>query len=116
MIYLIALVSIMLGAVAQYLLKLGMTGIDLQQGVCLPLLRQMVTSLPLWGGLICYALSLILWLLVLSRMELSRAYPLVSLGYIVTLFIGYVLLHEPLTPTKIIGVTIIVVGVFILTR
>lgn len=60
-----------------------------------------MTSLTIIIGLTCYGLSMFFWLYVLSQMELSKAYPLVSLGYVITLFLGYWLLGESINNYKI---------------
>ena len=79
MIYVLALISIILGAIAQYLLKVGMNAIPLDSGKGIAfILKEAVTNIPLLGGLTCYGLSMIFWLYVLSQMELSKAYPMVS--------------------------------------
>lgn len=117
MVYLIALISIILGSMAQYFLKVGMNKITIVQDT--PLMERgmlMLTSIPLWGGLFCYGLSMFFWLYVLAHMELSRAYPLVSLGYVFTLILGYFMLGETLTLLKITGVLLIIGGVFFISK
>ena len=117
MIYIIALISILLGSIAQYLLKIGMTSINLdkKQDITL-IIKSLVTNIPLLGGISCYGLSMIFWLYVLSKLELSKAYPLVSLGYVFTLLLGYFLLHEPVNNYKILGVAFIILGVIFITK
>lgn len=73
MIYVLALISIILGAIAQYLLKVGMNAIPLDSGKGIAfILKEAVTNIPLLGGLTCYGLSMIFWLYVLSQMELKQ--------------------------------------------
>ena len=116
MVYLVAFVSIAFSAFAQYLLKIGVSGLSFsREAGFLNNLKLVVTDWPLIGGISCYVISMVLWLFVLSKMEMSKAYPLVSIGYILTLFLGYFLLDEPLTIAKLVGVSIIVIGVVILT-
>lgn len=116
MVYLLAFISIAFSAFAQYLLKIGVTELSISQKTSvLKNLRLIITDWPLIGGVACYVVSMVLWLFVLSKMEMSKAYPLVSVGYILTLFLGYFLLDEPLTIAKLVGVSIIVIGVVILT-
>lgn len=117
MIYIIALISILLGSIAQYLLKIGMTSINLdkEQDITL-IIKSLVTNIPLLGGISCYGLSMIFWLYVLSKLELSKAYPLVSLGYVFTLLLGYFLLHESVNNYKILGVAFIILGVIFITK
>jgi len=114
--YITALISIILGAVAQYFLKMGVTTVSEKSKNISEIIKSGVTNLHLLSGLFCYGLSLLLWFYVLSKMELSKAYPLVSLGYVFTLVLGYFFLNEAITVTKITGVTLIMVGVIVLTR
>jgi multidrug transporter EmrE-like cation transporter len=67
-------------------------------------------------GLVLYAVSVVNWLVVLSRMELSVSYPLMSLALILTLVVGVVWFKEPLTPVRVVGVLVIIVGAFLVTR
>lgn len=106
----------MLGSTAQYLLKLGMKNFDYSNGFSPTTFINSIALGPLTGGIVCYGLSLVFWLVVLSKLELSKAYPMVSLGYVFTLILGYWLLNEQLTITKIGGVIIIIIGVIIVTK
>lgn len=115
MIYLLAFISILLGAVAQYFLKMGMTNWTLK-GSVVEMLRLLFHNYYLWSGILCYGVSMLFWLYVLSRMELSKAYPMVSLGYVITLLIGYFLLNEPLNVPKVVGILLIVAGVCFIAR
>ena len=67
-------------------------------------------------GLFLYAASVLNWLVVLKRMDLGLAYPLMSLGYIATFLLGIWLFNEPLSTTRIIGILVIIAGVVLLTR
>ena len=71
---------------------------------------------PLWAGLACYGVSVFLWLGGLSRVPVSVAYPLLSIGYIVNAFAAAALFGEPLTALKLTGIALIVAGVVVLTR
>lgn len=114
--YIAALVSIILGAIAQYFLKMGVNVVSENSKSISEIIKSGITNLHLWSGLFCYGLSLLLWFYVLSKMELSKAYPLVSLGYVFTLILGYLFLNEAITVTKIAGIALIMVGVIVLTR
>ena len=67
-------------------------------------------------GILAYVMSVVVWLLVLSRVEVSFAYPLLSVGYIVNAIAGYYLFQENLSLTRITGILIIVAGVYLVTR
>jgi multidrug transporter EmrE-like cation transporter len=114
--YILALISILLGSLAQYLLKLGMNRLSENNDSTFDILRSCMTNIPLWGGLTCYGLSMFFWLFVLSQMELSKAYPLVSIGYVFTLFLGYFLLGEQITNYKTGGISLIIIGVILISK
>ncbi|RZL13768.1 MAG: hypothetical protein EOO89_17010 [Pedobacter sp.] len=114
--YLVALTSILLGAVAQLFLKMGVTAIQERSGSTIESIKYGFMNLYMWTGLCLYGASLGLWFFVLSRMELSKAYPMVSLGYVFTLFLGYFFLNESLTVAKVAGISLILVGVLVLSR
>lgn len=113
----ILLASILLGSLAQLSLKKGMSligGVTIIDLVRTPGRFFFMPWLHL--GAVLYAASLALWLVVLSRMELSRAYPMVSLGYLVTFALGAFLFHESIAPAKIGGLLLIMAGVALLAK
>ena len=71
---------------------------------------------PLWLGLSCYGLSVLLWLGALSRVPVSVAYPMLSIGYIFNAGAAALLFGEALTIAKITGIGLIVAGVFVLSK
>jgi multidrug transporter EmrE-like cation transporter len=76
----------------------------------------LLQTLPLWGGLACYGVSLVLWLGALSRLPVSVAYPMLSVGYVVNAAAAALLYGETLTMQKLIGIALISVGVVVLSR
>jgi drug/metabolite transporter (DMT)-like permease len=69
-----------------------------------------------WLGFLLYAVSVINWIIVLSRVDVSAAYPLVSLGYIVSAIWGYYGFGEAITPWRIAGIALIILGTFCISR
>lgn len=67
-------------------------------------------------GMSCYAISIGVWLFILSKLEVSLAYPLLSVGYIFAAVVGYYYLGENVTVTRMAGIFIICVGVVVLSR
>ena len=114
--YILAFVSILLGSFAQYLLKKGVTDVTRVSNGFIQLLKNSVSNISLIIGLSFYALSMVFWLYVLSKMQLSKAYPMVSLGYVFTMFLGYFLLNESLSAFKLIGIMLIICGVIFISR
>lgn len=71
---------------------------------------------PLWYALFAYGLSVIVWLVGLSRVPVSQAYPLLSLGYVINLGLAWWLLGEVPNVQRVAGIGIIVVGVVVVAR
>lgn len=115
--YTYLLVSVCLGAGAQVALKKGMQALGrISMATLVPNLGSIFLSPYIIGGMVLYGASLMVWLVVLSRMELSRAYPFVSLGYMITFACGIVLLDERMSYYKIFGLMFIVAGILIMSR
>jgi multidrug transporter EmrE-like cation transporter len=113
------LLGVLLNAAAQLFLKEGMRRIghfDFVWANLLPISLQVAGNIFIIGGLLCYVISVAVWLLVLSRVEVSYAYPLLSVGYIVNAVAGYYLFQENLSFTRITGIVIICVGVYFVTK
>ena len=117
------LFGVFLNACAQLLLKAGVNNVTAQMGTfaysfenLLPVGVKLATQLPIIGGLACYVVSVGVWILGLSRVEVSVAYPLLSLGYVLNAVAAWWLFGEALTPMRIVGIGIIIVGVYVLTR
>ena len=64
----------------------------------------------------CYAASLVVWIVGLSRVPVSVAYPLLSLGYIINAIAAHYLLGEAVTPARWLGIGFIVLGVWLVAR
>ncbi len=69
-----------------------------------------------WIGFLLYGLSAICWLWVLSRVQLSFAYPLLSLSFPIVVVLSVIYFAEVITPIRWIGVSLIVIGVSLLAR
>ena len=113
------LVGVLLNAAAQLMLKAATsaTGVIALSGAGLAAALPRLLSHPgSWGGIGCYAVSVVVWVLALSRAPVSIAYPLLSIGYIVNALLAYWLFGEPLHATKVAGIFVIIVGVYLLTR
>jgi multidrug transporter EmrE-like cation transporter len=67
-------------------------------------------------GLLFYAVSTVFWLIALSKIELSVAYPMLSMGYILLMILSYFLLNESITMYKVIGTLLVVAGVTLISR
>ncbi len=116
---LLILASVAFNVGAQLLLKKGVQAfgkLDLSLQTVAQLFVSIFTNAYIFSGMLCFVLSAFLWLYVLSKIPVSIAYPLGSLGYIFTAVLAYFLLNEPLSLVKIIGILLICAGVAILTK
>lgn len=111
--------GVLLNAFAQLFLKKGMLligNVAVSLAAIMELIPKAALNIYIWGGMACYAISILVWLVVLSKVEVSYAYPFLSIGYIVTAFIGYFFLGESMGMSKIIGILTICVGIVIMFR
>ena len=111
--------GVLLNAVAQIALKSGMRSIgtfsfSLENIVPIGLRVGMNPFVLL--GLGCYVVSVVVWLLVLSRVDVSYAYPMLSIGYIVAALAGKAFFGEPVDLVRWMGIVTICVGVYLITR
>jgi drug/metabolite transporter (DMT)-like permease len=70
----------------------------------------------LWAALACYGLSVVVWLVGLSRVPVSQAYPLLALGYVLNVGLAWWLLGETPNVMRVAGITVIVFGVVLVAK
>ena len=102
------LAGVLLNATAQLLLKAGTNAV--------PLGLRLALEPHILGGLACYVVSVVVWVVALSRVPVSIAYPMLSIGYVVNAIAARYLLGETLTPMRLVGIGVIIVGVFMVAR
>jgi len=110
----VALLSVVLGALGQVILKKGAVKSGDLSLTLFSIHKEIINLMKIPEiiiGLILFGISFLLWIKVLSKNELSLSYPLVSLNYIIILFISVLIFDEPLTFKKILGTLLIVIGV-----
>ena len=111
--------GVLLNACAQLLLKAGTNRIghfDFSLNNALPIGWQLATNPYIFGGLSCYVISVVVWIMALSRVPVSIAYPMLSIGYVVNALAAWWLFGESLTTMRIAGIGIIIVGVYLVTK
>lgn len=69
----------------------------------------------IFGGLVIYAVATIYWFYILKTNDLTKVYPLQSMSYIISLAMGYFILHEKITTNTLIGTIIILIGVTVIS-
>ncbi|MBI1891763.1 MAG: EamA family transporter [Burkholderiales bacterium] len=111
--------GILLNAAAQLLLKMGTNAvgaIHLTAENWFSTGLKLATQLPIIGGLSCYVISVVVWIIGLSRVDVTIAYPLLSLGYILNAIGAWYFLGEAVSAQRILAIVVIIVGVILLTR
>ena len=111
--------GVLLNAAAQLLLKAGTNRlgvITLTAEGWPATLGQMATESHFIAGIACYGISVLVWILGLSRVPVSIAYPLLSLGYVVNAIAAHYLLGEAVTAQRWLGIGFIIVGVYVVAR
>ena len=111
------LVSVSLGAVGQLLMKKGMMVFGETSVARIWSQLWSILTIPyILIGFTCFAVSAVLWLVVVSKLEVSYAYPMVSLSYILILIVSYFWFGENVTTVRILGVVLICAGVIAITQ
>ncbi len=117
--FFLILAGVLLNAAAQLLLKAGTNAVghfDFQLDNVLPIGLKLAFEPHIFGGLCCYVVSVAIWIMALSRVPVSIAYPMLSIGYIVNVFAAAYLFGESVTLHKLLGIGFIVIGVYLVAR
>ena len=115
--YLLLVISISLAITGQLLMKQGMMIFGK-----FPVKELMTRLIPMLfqpyvlAGLLCFGVSSVFWLVILSRIDLSYAYPMVSIGYIAVVLFSYFVFKENVSLIRWMGVITICAGVFLISR
>ncbi|MFQ5800491.1 MAG: EamA family transporter [Candidatus Hydrothermarchaeales archaeon] len=118
--YVLIFISIVLGAVGQIFLKTGMTQIGIVGGVTAMLkpaeLFRVFSNKFILLGFFNYGVASLLWLAVLSKVDVSKAYPFLSFGYVITALLAVYYLKETVTPYRWLGIFLMIVGGYFLFK
>ncbi len=110
-----ALCSIALAATGQVLLKLGVQRALPPDAASHPMLVLAAFRHPyVCLGIVLFAASTVIWLGAISGQQLSRVYPMAALGYVLVTVASVWLFHDTVTPGKIAGIALIVLGIVVL--
>lgn len=115
--YIILSISILLAVVGQLLMKKGMMLFG-----AFPVRELLSHIIPMFlnpfvfFGFACFGASSIFWLVVLSRLELSLVYPMVSVAYVLVALASLVFFKENITLVRWAGIAVIILGVILISR
>jgi multidrug transporter EmrE-like cation transporter len=107
--------SALLNTLAQILLKTGLNSLNHNLSFFDWALR-CAQNLSIFGGATCYGISLVLWLLALRKVEISYGVPLLSMSYVLATLAGIFFFKEPLSGMRILGVLLILGGIYCVAR
>ena len=117
--FLLITTSVLINACAQLLLKAGTNAIghiEFTRAGVWAVAPRLLFEPHILAGIACYMVSLVIWIGALSRTPVSIAYPMLSIGYVVNAIAAWYLFAEPLTPMRVSGIAIIIVGLVMVTR
>ncbi|MGZ8256904.1 MAG: EamA family transporter [Gallionella sp.] len=111
--------GVMLNAAAQILMKAGTNAIghfEFNAANIVPIGLKLASEWHIIVALSCYVVSVIVWILALSRVPVSIAFPMLSMAYVVNAIAAWYLLGEDFNATKLAGMAVIIFGVVIISR
>ncbi len=115
---LLILANVAMTSLAQIILKFGMSSSavarTLSGGFRLGSMVNVLLHPWVLTGLVLYFAAAVVWLLVLSKVDVSLAYPFVGLGFVVTMLLAWAVLGEAVTVSRVVGTLLISAGVAIL--
>jgi len=112
------LISVCFNVFGQYSMKQGMQKfgeVTFDHNILTTIMKMFLLPNVILG-LLFYAVSTVFWLIALSKIELSVAYPMLSMGYILLMILSYFLLNETITVYKVIGTLLVVAGVTLISK
>ncbi len=115
----LVLTGVLLNAAAQLLLKAGTNAVghfEFHLDNLLPVGMKLAFEPHILGGLGCYVISVVVWIMALSRVPVSVAYPMLSIGYVVNAIVAYFWFGEALAGQKLLGIGFIIIGVWLVAR
>ena len=113
------MLGVLLNASAQLLLKAGTNAVghfEFTAANILPVGMKLALQPHILGGITCYVVSLVVWIMGLSRVPVSIAYPMLSVGYVLNAVAAWYLFGESFAAQKLIGIGFIIAGVFLGAR
>jgi drug/metabolite transporter (DMT)-like permease len=113
--FLLLFFNVLLTVTGQLLLKKGMINVGRVGSVkeVVPTLIHAFLNPFVIGGISVYGFTTMIWLVILSRVKLSVAYPMISLGYVISIFFAWLFFKESVPKIRVIGAIVICIGVYL---
>ncbi|WP_345815121.1 SMR family transporter [Paraburkholderia sp. PREW-6R] len=117
--FVLIVIGVLLNAMAQLWLKAGtnaLGALSFSRQAAFSTLFRVGFEPHIMAGLACYVFSVAIWIVALSKVPVSVAYPMLSIGYVVNAIAAWYLFGEILSPQKLIGIAVIIVGVYLVAK
>ena len=108
--------GVALNAFAQLGLKIATGAIEGSRQGLWQAAKLLALSSAFWLSLAAYGLSVVVWIVGLSRLPVSQAYPVLSIGYIIAALLAWIVLGETISLERWAGIGLIIAGVFLVSR
>ena len=111
--------NVILSVIGQLLLKQGMNQVGKIEGHLSEIVIRVLHALSnpfVIGGISVYGSTTLIWLVILSRVKLSVAYPMISLGYIFTILFSWLIFKENVPIHRVLGGFVICIGVYLVSK
>jgi drug/metabolite transporter (DMT)-like permease len=108
--------TVIINTTGQFMVKTGVNRVGAVNLFDYHAIFRALSSWLVLGGFVVYFISALVWISILSKTELSWAFPLLSLSYVLTAILSPVLLHESFSAQRLAGTFVICLGVFLVTR
>lgn len=117
--FMLVIAGVVLNALAQLLLKAGTNTVgefEFSAANVVPIGTRLALEPHILGGIGCYVVSVVVWIMALSRVEVSIAYPMLSIGYVLNALAAWYWFGEALSTMRLTGIAVIIVGVYLVAR
>lgn len=114
MLYILALLSAFLNWVAQILWKIWLDKFDFKSSF-FTIILNLIKNLYFLSGCFLYFLSIIVWFFVISKLDVSKAYPFLALSYII-IIIWWYLIWESVNVYKLLWIAFIIIGIIFISK
>jgi multidrug transporter EmrE-like cation transporter len=108
--------AIFAAVVGQVLMKMGLNQVGSISGVNVSAFFSMVFNPLVFSGIASYGIGFIAYLFALTKLHQSFAYPMFALGYVLVPVFNWVVMHEPFSVTRLIGIFVVIAGVILISR
>ncbi|MBC7232621.1 MAG: EamA family transporter [Chloroflexi bacterium] len=108
--------AIFAAVTGQLLMKTGLNQLGALTDINLAVFFRMVFNPYVFGGIASYGIGFIAYLFALSRLDQSFAYPMFALGYVLVPLYNWIVMHEPFSVARLVGILLVLVGVSLISR